>query len=180
MSATWKRALWNWVLALLGAASALGAVAHGLAWSEAVRAALWYPMYLLLGLSVTLFLAGAVYDWRGEASARRVLPWAVGTGLGFFLLVELLGGAFIIFVVFETAAMVVALAIYRFLWASGRLAGAGLVTVGIGLTIVAGAVQASDLSVRLILPFDHNGLFHLVQLVATAVLLAGLRRGLER
>jgi len=179
VTATWKRALWGWVLALLGVASVLGAVVHGLAWPEAARAALWHPLYLLLGLSVTLFLAGGIYDWRGDASARRVLPWAVGIGLGSFLLVELLGGAFVIFVVFETTAMVAALAMYRFLWSTGRLAGAGLVTFGIGLTIVAGAVQASDVSVRLIVPFDHNGLFHLVQLVATMVLVTGLRRGLE-
>jgi hypothetical protein len=179
VTATWKRALWGWVLALLGLASALGAVVHGLAWSESERAAWWHPLYVLLGLSVTLFLAGGIYDWRGDASARRVLPWAVGIGLGFFPLVQLLGGAFVIFVLFETTAMVAALAIYGSLWATGRLAGAGLVTLGIGLTIVAGALQASDLSVRLILPFDHNGLFHLVQLVATVVLVAGLRRGLK-
>jgi hypothetical protein len=89
-------------------------------------------------------------------------------------------GGLHLFVVFETTAMVAALAIYGFLWATGRLTGAGLVTLGIGLTIMAGVVQASDLSVRLILPFDHNGLFHLVQLVATMVLVTGLRRGLER
>jgi hypothetical protein len=28
-------------------------------------------------------------------------------------------------------------------------------------------------------PFDHNGLFHLVQLIATAAIATGLRRGLE-
>ena len=179
VTAAWKRALWGWVLALLGVASALGAAAHGLAWSEAARAALWHPLYLLLGLSVTLFLAGGVYDWRGDASARRLLPWAVGMGLGFFLFIELLGGAFVIFVAYETIAMVSALAIYTFLWATGRLAGAGLVMLGIGLTILGGAVQTSDLGIRLIVPFDHNGLFHLVQLVATTVLVAGLRRGLK-
>jgi hypothetical protein len=92
VTATWKRTLWCWVLALLGAASALGAAAHGLAWSEAARAALWHPLYLLLGLSVTLFLAGGIYELRGDASVRRVLPPAVGIGLGFFLLVELLVG----------------------------------------------------------------------------------------
>jgi hypothetical protein len=54
-----------------------------------------------------------------------------------------------------------------------------MISVGIALTIVAAAVQASALSVRLIVPFDHNGLFHLVQLIATAAFANGLRRGLE-
>jgi hypothetical protein len=132
-----------------------------------------------LGLSLTLFLVGGVYDWRGERAARRALPWAVSAGLGFYPLVELLGGAFLIFVVFETVVMLTALAIYGGLAWTRRLAGAGLVTAGIGLTITAGAVQSSRLSIRLLVPFDHNGLFHLAQLLATTMLVLGVRRGLQ-
>jgi len=176
--ARWKRTLWSWVLALLGLASVIGALAHGLTWSAAARATLWPPLYLLLGLSVTLFLVGGIYDWRGEAAARRILPWAVGAGVGFCPLIALLGGTFLIFIMFDTAAMLAALAIYGVLAASRRVVGAALVTAGIALTIVAGAVQASHLSVQLVVPFDHNGLFHLLQLVATTILVTGLRRGL--
>jgi hypothetical protein len=179
VNATWKRALWCWVFGLLGLASVLGAVAHGLELSESVRSALWQPLYLSLGLTVALFLIGGIYDWRGEAAARALLPWAVGIGVSFFALTQLAGGAFLIFVVYEATAMLATLAMYVFLSTTGRLAGAGMITVGIGLSIVAAAVQASALSVRLIVPFDHNGLFHLVQLTATAALANGLRRGLE-
>jgi hypothetical protein len=42
---------------------------------------------------------------------------------------------------------------------------------------VAGAVQAiDDLEVRLVWPFDHNGLYHLVQLLGLALLTWGLTR----
>ena len=75
--------------------------------------------------------------------------------------------------------MMAALAIYVFLSTTGRLAGSGMISLGIGLSIVAAAVQASALSIRLIVRFDHNGLFHLVQLIAIAALANGLRRGLE-
>ena len=75
--------------------------------------------------------------------------------------------------------MLATLAMYVFLTTTGRPAGAGMMMVGIGLSIVAAAVQASALSVRLIVPFDRDGLFHLVQLTATAALSNGLRRGLE-
>jgi hypothetical protein len=178
VSATWKRALWCWVFGLLGLASVLGTVVHGFELSESVLAILWRPLYLSLGLTVALFLIGGIHDWRGEAAARALLPWAVGLGAGFFALTQLLGGAFLIFVVYEAAAMVATLAMYVFLSTTGRLAGAGMITLGIGLSIVAAAVQASALSVRLIVPFDHNGLFHLVQLTAIAALADGLRRGL--
>jgi hypothetical protein len=179
VSATWKRALWCWVFGLLVVASVLGTVVHGLELSESARSVLWRPLYLSLGLTVALFLVGGIYDWRGEAAARALLPWAVGIGVSFFALIQLSSGAFLIFVVYEGAAMLATLAMYVYLSTTGRLAGAGMITVGIGLSIVAAAVQASALSVRLIVPFDHNGLFHLVQLTATAALANGLRRGLE-
>jgi hypothetical protein len=179
VNATWKISLWCWVFGLLGLASVLGAVAHGMELPESVVAVLWWPLYLSLGLTVALFFIGGIHDWRGEAAARALLPWAVAIGASFFALIQLLGGAFLIFVVYEAAAMVATLAMYVFLSTTGRLAGASMIAVGIGLSIVAAAVQASALSVRLIVPFDHNGLFHLVQLTATAAIASGLRRGLE-
>ena len=178
-SATWKRGVWAWVLALLVLASALGAAAHGLEWSGEVRDAIWKPLYLMLAVSVALFLVGSLHDWRGEAAARRFLPWAMASGALVFVPIEWLGGAFVIFVVYETATMLAALAMYASLAATRRTAGAGLVAIGLALTIAAGAVQVSSLAVRVIVPFDHNGLFHLVQLIATAVLVIGLRRGLD-
>jgi len=179
VNARWKRALWCWVFGLLALGSVLGAVAHGFELSASVLGVLWWLLYLSLGVTVALFVIGGIHDWRGEGAARAALPWAIGAGASFATLTQLLGGAFVIFVAYEAAAMVATLAIYLFLATSARLAGARMITVGIGLTIVAAAVQASALSVRLIVPFDHNGLFHLVQLGATAALANGLRRGLE-
>ena len=51
---------------------------------------------------------------------------------------------------------------------------------GIALNIVAAAIQATG-SVRftLVVPFDHNGVFHLVQMAAIVVLVAGVAKGLE-
>jgi hypothetical protein len=132
VNAAWKKALWCWVFGLLGLASVLGTVTHGLELSESVVAVLWWPLYLSLGLTVALVLVGAVHDWRGEAAARALFPWAVGIGASFSALTQLLGGAFLIFVVYEAAAMVAALAMYAFLSTTGRLAGAGIIAVGSG------------------------------------------------
>ena len=179
VNAAWKRRLWCGVVGLLGLASVLGAVAHGLDLSVRVRGILWWPLYWSLGLTVALFFVGGIYDWRGERAARTVLPWAVAIGTGFFALTQILGGAFLIFVVYEGVAMVAALAIYIVLGTSGRLPGAGLIALGIALSIAAAAVQASPLRVDLIVPLDHNGLFHLVQIVATLTLARGLSTGLH-
>jgi len=177
--AAWKQALWCWVFGLLGLGSVLGAVAHGLDLSDAVRTALWWPLYVSLGLTVALFVVAGVGDWRGARAAKALLPWAIAIGVGFFALTELLGGAFRIFIVYEAAAMAATLAIYVALSVTGRVAGARTIALGIGLSLVAAGVQASALGVRLIVPFDHNGLFHLVQMAATVVLAVGVGRGLE-
>ena len=47
--------------------------------------------------------------------------------------------------------------------------------IGLLLSLAGGALQASTLSAHVIWEFNHNGLYHLVQLVGVVFLLAGLR-----
>ncbi len=175
---SWKTTLWSGVFTLLAVASVLGAVAHGLELSESVLAILWSPLYLCLGLTVSLFLVGAVYDAFGKREARRLVPWAIGVALAFWVLTRVVDGGFLLFLVYEAVAMVGALVLYSRLAINHRLAGASVVAAGIGLNLLAGLVQASDITIRLVVPFDHNGVFHLVQVVALATLGYGLRLGL--
>ena len=175
---SWKTTLWSSVFILLAVASVIGAVVHGVELTESVQAALWRPLYLSLELTVALFLVGAVYDAFGRRAAQRLVPWAIGVGLGFHVLMGPLNSGFPIFVVYGAVAMVGALALYGRLAINDRLAGASVVAAGICLTLLAGLVQVSDISIRLVVPFDHNGVFHLVQVAALATLGHGLRAGL--
>jgi len=174
----WKAALWCWVFGMLGLASFLGAAAHGLSLTDGARSALWHPLYLTLGLVVALFFVGGVYDWRGKAAARQLIPWFIGIGIVSYALTQVLGGAFVIFLLYEAMAMVSVLVIYLLIAASGRLAGAGIIASAIVLNLAAAAIQASDVTIYLIVPFDHNGVFHVVQMVAIVVLAYGLWVGL--
>lgn len=173
----WQRDVWSEVFGLLFVGSVLGAVAHGFDLAAGVRAQLWLPLYLSLGLAVALFVVGAVGDWKGEAAGRRLFPWAVAAGVGFFAASQWLGGAFIVFVVYEAGAMLLALALYLGVARRGA-SWAWWTASGIGLTLVAAAVQATSLRLTIAVPFDHNGLFHLVQMAATLLIAAGVRRGL--
>lgn len=175
----WMKRLWASVFALLAVGGALGAVAHGLDLSSSVRTTLWQPLYLSLGLSVALFCVGSIGAWRGEAAARTALPWAVAVGIGFFALTQVSGTGFGIFIAYEAAAMVATLIIYFSLWMARRSPGAGRVALGVGLTLVAAAIQVSSLSLWILWPFDHNGLFHLVQIVAVFTIASGVRSGLD-
>ena len=174
----WRMDLWCTVFVLMAAASVLGAVAHGWDLPEAVRNALWKPLYLALGVLVALFGVGAVHDLRGRAAARRLLPGAVATGAGLYVLTEILDGAFLVFVVYQASMMAAALGIYAHLAWTRRLRGAGAICLAILVNLAANAVQASSLSIRLGgWTFDHNGLYHLIQMAAIAVMALGLFLG---
>jgi len=168
---------WTWIYGLLALAAVLGTIVHGLRLSDTLSGALWPPLYLALGLVVALFVVAAVHDWKGRGPAARLTPLMVSVGVGFFLVTQLWRGSFAVFVIYEAVAMLLALGIYTHLALRRRLAGAWIVVVAIVLNLVAAAVQASDLEITVVVPFDHNGLFHLVQMVAIVVLAVGLVRG---
>ena len=58
--------------------------------------------------------------------------------------------------------------------ATRQLQGAGIVATAILVNLIAAGVQASSLLVRIGFPFEHNGLFHLIQMVGIALLGLGL------
>ncbi len=175
----WRATLWCWVFGFLALSSLLGAVAHGLDLGKTTRDALWKPLFLGLGILVALFAVGAVYDWLGRGVARRLVPWAVAAGAAFFAATQLGSGAFKFFDVYSAAALICSLMIYVMLAAKRRLRGAGVVAAAIMLDLAAAGVRASSASITVILPFDHNGLFHLVQMVGAAMLGRGVWLGLR-
>lgn len=176
----WKVGLWVWLLALLALASVLGAVAHGLDLAESVREALWHPLFLALGLVVALFVVASIHDRFGSPAARRALLPLLGIGVAFYAVTRVFTGTFLVFVLYEALAMVVALALYQSVAVRTRTRWSRLMVVGIALNIAAAGIQAGG-SARLNLgvPLDHNGIFHLVQMVAVVVLAAGVAGSLD-
>ena len=175
-----KVTLWILGLALLAVASVLGAIAHGLDLSSDTIYLLWQPLFLSLGLVVALFVVAATYDGLGPTTARRLMIPALVVGACFYLVTLIFPGTFLVFVLYEAVAMLVALALYvRLALVSGRR-WAWLMVLGIALNIAGAGIQASG-TVRLNLgvPLDHNGVFHLVQMVAIVVLVAGVGKSLD-
>jgi hypothetical protein len=174
----WKVDLWSAGFGLMALSGALGAAAHGFQMSKTTNDRIWMPLNLSLGLTVALFVVGAVYDAWGEAAARRLLLPMLVIGVAFFGVTRMVPGSFTVFIVYEAVALLFALAVYGRLALGGQLSGAQLMAAGILISIIAAAVQASPLSLRLIWEFDHNGLFHLIQLMGLPVIAAGLRAAL--
>ena len=120
-----KVTVWILVLALLAVASILGAVAHGFDLSSDTLYLLWQPLFLSLGLVVALFVVAAAYDGLGPDTARRLLIPALVVGACFYLVTLLFPGTFLVFVLYEAVAMLVALALYVRLAARNGSAGRG-------------------------------------------------------
>jgi len=174
----WRAALWCAAIGLLAVSSLLGAIAHGFELSVIAQDRLWAALYLMLGLTVSLFVVAAAYDWRGDRLARRLVAPMLLVGVGFFAVTRLVAGTFLVFVVYEAAAMFFAFGVYVTLEAHKRLRGAGVVAVGIALSILAAAIQATHaVRVTIIWPFDHNGVFHIVQLVGVMAIVTGVGIG---
>jgi hypothetical protein len=176
----WKAGVWAGAFAASGVSGVLGAAAHGFEMPEERRALLWRPLTLTLGITVALFAAGAVGDLLGARAARRALPGLLLSALGFYALKQRLQRGFIIFIIYEAAAMLFALGAYARLVQSGRLDGAQQMAAGVLISIIAAALQASSLELTIFgVPLDHNGLFHIVQIAGLPVLAAGLRAALD-
>lgn len=173
------RTVWLAALAGWGVSALLGAITHGIELDAGFERLLWQPLYIALGLAQALLVVAAVGAWRGYAAARRLLPFMVLAAAAFYWATRRTGGNFLVFVIFSTATTVFALAVYLTLAVRGR-PGAGWIAGGLAVSLAAGVVQASALSLHFIWTFDHNGLFHLVQLLGLGTLVAGLRRSLDR
>jgi hypothetical protein len=179
--APWKATLWAAAFGMMTLAALLGAVAHGFKMSEKTYANLWKPLNLGLGIVIALFVSGVVYDTWDRQAARRMLKPMLAVSGGFWTITLLRSGSYLQFVLYQSGAMLFALGAYGRLARQQQLAGAELIVASIITTMAASAIQASErVSLRLAgWQFDHNGVYHLVQIVGILLLYAGLRVSLQ-
>lgn len=171
-----KTRIWMWAFGLLTFASATGAVAHGFQMSKLTNFVLWQPLNLALGVAIGLFAAGVIYDFRNFTLPKTLIPLLLIGAIVFFTITVILPNAFIVFIIYEAIAMIFAFVVYTILASRKTIKGAGLMAAGILVTIIAAAIQSIEtIRVTLIWEFDHNGIFHIVQMIGLVILLKGLQ-----
>jgi len=175
-----KAAIWMSAMLLLTLASILGALAHGFQMSAQTNKLFWQPLNLSLGLVIALFVVGVTHDLWGESVARQLLPFMLGLGVIFYGVTVLKAGTFLVFIGYEAISMLFALIGYIILGVRGQLSGAWLMTAGVLITIIAAAIQAGEKARgKFVWQFDHNGLFHIVQMPGIILLWVGLIQSLS-
>jgi hypothetical protein len=174
-----KTNLWIWVFCLMSLASILGSLIHGFKITKTLQVFLWYPLYLFLGLVVALFIVAVVYDIWGKAIAQQVLPIMIIIGVSLFGITLVWPNNFLVFIIYEITGLLFALGGYIWCGYRRRLEGAWLMAAGVFVSIIAAGVQASNvLSFTFLWSFDHNGVFHLIQMVGVVLLVTGLKKAM--
>jgi hypothetical protein len=170
-----KTIIWSTAFTLLTAAAILGAIAHGIKMSEDTNELIWQPLNLFLGLSVALFVAGVVYDFKGFKIRKSIFFLILLFSFAFFAITLIFPGLFFVFILYEALAMLFALISYAFLMINRKFPGATYMTLGIFISIIAAIIQSLEsLNLNFIWNFDHNGLFHLTQIIGLFFLFSGL------
>jgi hypothetical protein len=173
---TWKVHIWSLVFGLISLASLLGAVYHGVILPEEIQQKIWQIVTLSLGLAISLFVVGVVYDLFGPSAARVSLPLLLLAAVGFYLVTQFFSGIFFVFIIFESGALLFALIGYTWLAVHTPHQGPVFMAAGVFVSILAAGIQAiKSVEIRLVWEFDHNGVFHLVQLAGIVLLVAGIR-----
>ena len=172
-----KTRIWMWVFGLLTFASALGAIAHGFQMSKLTKLVVWQPLNLSLVLTICLFAAGVIYDFKKFTLPKTLIPVILVCAIIFFAITVIFPNVLLaVFIKVEAIAMLFALVAYTILASRKTIKGAGLMAAGILVTIMAAVIQAIEtIKVIFIWEFDHNGIFHIVQMIGLIILLKGLQ-----
>lgn len=166
--------LWQVTFGMFVVASLLAAANHGLALPQDTLDLIWTITFFLLGTMVGLFAVCLCYDLINPRAALYVLPIAMLVGIGFFTTSLIQGQDYSLFIMYQTSVLLIALLGYLYL-AIKHFNGGWWIVTGISCTILASAVQATELiSFVPHIPLDHNGVYHLIQTAAVIMMARGV------
>lgn len=165
---------WNWtrVFWFLALGSFLGAISHGLGphFSQDVRDWIWKTTTLSIGLVSVFFLLAGFYHAFPFTTVRwlRWLPVFAFLAYGFLIIRD---PRFINVVKFYAPGLVLVLLLMVYSAWSGSTPGAGRIAIGILISFAAAGIQVSGWDLHK--NFNHNDLYHVVQLVGMYMIYRG-------
>lgn len=174
-----KRRFWSWMYGFLTTASIVGSLAHGFVLPDPFFKGIWHVLYLLLGFTVAFFAIGAIHELWGANASKKTFSYILFVAFCFYLVTVFVPGSFLVFIVYEAVALAGALAIYLYLGFRDRSKACFLMVAGIVVSILAAVIQAlGNMRITVIWGFDHNGIFHLVQIAGIIIIYSSLRSSL--
>lgn len=156
----------------MGLGALLGALTHGLGrhLSVAVGRLLWRATLLSLGVAAFFLLLAMGYH-AFPVQHVHLFEWSGVLLLALYAIIILRDDRFLWAVLFYTAAMLVVLMVMLHDLFLRGLAGSGLVVAGILVSFAAAIIQRSGLTLHR--HFNHNDLYHVVQMIGLYYLYLG-------
>lgn len=150
----------------------LGALTHGLGRNMSVAAGriLWRGTLLSLGAAACFLLLATGYHALPVQSVRN-LQWLPVLGLALYAIVVLRDDRFLWAVVFYATSLLVMLSVMLHGIFSGGIEGSGIVAAGILVSFAAAIIQRSGLTLHR--HFNHNDLYHVIQMIGLYYLYRG-------
>lgn len=166
-----SRSSWSQALLACAIAAFAGGTYHGfLPWMDASpAAALWRLTMLAIGWAA---YAAVVASCRAHLPARqRVVIWIARLQFGIYALFAIASGAFIVAIIDYSVAFLFVLAVHFWAWRELGDRAALTVVCGVLVTFLAAGIQAAEIAPHE--AFNHNDLYHVVQMAGTALLYRG-------
>jgi len=172
-----SRALWALAFAALALAAALGGTWHGFAPSFAPIAVIlvWKATVLCVGIASFGMLAGSAISVTA-GNARKTLVAIAAAKLAVYSGWMVAHSEYIYVIADTGAALVLVAALHLFSAARDRAS--RWILAGVGVSVLAAGVQASGFALHR--NFNHNDLYHVIQIAAMILLYAGAGRLRDR
>jgi hypothetical protein len=170
------RSFWALAFAALALAAALGGTWHGFApvFAPLAVVLVWKATMLSVGVASFGMLAASVNAVTTEGARKALIAFAVVK-----LVVYsgwMIGHDEYIYVILDTGSALLLVAALS-LW-TARDPAARWILAGVGVSVLAGAVQASGFALHR--HFNHNDLYHVIQIAAMVLLFVGARQLRDR
>ena len=171
------RSLWALAFAALALAAALGGTWHGFAPSFAAIAVVlvWKAAVLCVGIASFGMLAGSAIC-ATAGNARKTLVAVAAAKLAVYS-GWMVGHSEYIYVIADTGTALVLVAALH-LRSAARDRASRWILAGVAVSVLAAGVQASGFALHR--HFNHNDLYHVIQIAAMILLYAGARRLRDR
>jgi len=164
--------LWAAALAMTAAAAFLGGTYHGFVQEMpgAAGRAMWKTTLLATGIGSACLLAAAVTA-ASTGSLWRVLVAVVAAKLAFYAWTVTTKDSFTLVIVDYGAALIAVVVAAWVIRPSGLTPATWWIRAGVGVAVVAGVIQWARLAPHA--RFNHNDLFHVVQMASIYLLYRG-------
>lgn len=169
------RAFWALGFAALSAAAALGGSDHGFggALSASFERVLWKATGLAIGVAGFAMYAGSSFA-VSSGHLRRLLLAPAAAAVVLYLIWMRTHSAYIYVIIYTGFLMILIAAMHGWSAMRRRDYPSIWMVAGVGVSLSAAGVQAGGVVLRP--DFDHNDLYHVMQIVAIILFFTGARR----